>query len=497
MIERTRLYRFYEILPGALIIFTFVFLLLFTFINPIFVIYFIIVYDILWLFKVVYMELHLLASWNKFKKTIAIDWFAKLKNEKPDEWSNVYHLVLLPTFREPIEVVRDSLDKLCSTNYDLSKMIIVLAGEGAEEEDFLLRAKEIEKQYSGKFLRFAYTVHYIQEGEIQGKGSNCHSAGKFIKNLIDEEFPNIPYESIIVSNFDVDTIVHEQYFAHVSYLHLTIENPTRTSYQPLAIFNNNFWEATSVNRLVARGTTFWLLSDFMKTDKLFTFSSHSMNFKALVDVGFWQNDVVSEDSRIGLQCINYYNGDYKILPVYIPVSMDVADDDNFFKSCRNQYKQQRRWAYGMENFPYLMTTWLKNKKMPFLIKFEYIYSQLEGGFTWATAPIIMFFFGFVPLLIVNITDLSQTIIVRNAPFILQNVMRIGMIGMITTAVISFFLLPKKKQKTKFYEYIILFAEWMLLPVVTIVFGSFPAIDAYMRLMLGKYMGFWVTPKSRK
>ena len=109
----------------------------------------------------------------------------------------------------------------------------------------------------------------------------------------------------------------------------------------------------------------------------------------------------------------------------------------------------------------------------------------------------MFLFGFVPLLIVNITDLSQTIIVRNAPYILQNVMRIGMIGMITTAIISFFLLPKKKEKTKFYEYIILFAEWLLLPIVTIVFGSIPAIDAYMRLMLGKYMGFWVTPKSRK
>ena len=497
MIERDFKYRIFEIIPGALVIFIFLFLFAFTFISPIFVIYFIIIYDILWLFKVIYMEIHLVASWNKFKKTVAIDWFFKLKTEKNDSWKNVYHLILLPTLREPIEVIEASLLKLSNTFYDLSKMIIVLAGEGVEGEAFILKAKIIEKKYGSKFLKFIYTVHYLQEGEVQGKGSNCNYAGKYIKKVLDAEFPEIPYENIIVSNFDIDTIVHEQYFAHLSYLHLTINNPTRTSYQPIAIFNNNFWEATSTNRLVARGTTFWLLSDFMKKDKLFTFSSHSMNFKALVDVGFWNNDVVSEDSRIGLQCVNYYNGDYKVLPVYIPVSLDVVDEKNFIKSVINQYKQQRRWAYGMENFPYLMTEWLKNKKIPFNIKFYYIFNQLEGGITWATAPIVMFFFGFIPLIVVNITNLSQSIIVRNAPFILQTVMRIGMLGMIINAFISFLLLPKTKEKVKFYKYILLFVEWVLLPFITILLGSIPAIDAYMRLMIGKYMGFWVTPKSRK
>ncbi|MFN6991153.1 MAG: hypothetical protein ACK4MM_00380, partial [Fervidobacterium sp.] len=38
---------------------------------------------------------------------------------------------------------------------------------------------------------------------------------------------------------------------------LTIDNPTRTSFQPIAIFNNNIWESPALTRIVARGTTFW------------------------------------------------------------------------------------------------------------------------------------------------------------------------------------------------------------------------------------------------
>jgi hypothetical protein len=48
-----------------------------------------------------------------------------------------------------------------------------------------------------------------------------------------------------------------------------------------------------------------------------------------------------------------------------------------------------------------------------------------------------------------------------------------------------------------FKKISIFLQWIFLPVTLIVFGAFPALDAQIRLMLGRYMGFWVTEKVRK
>ncbi len=497
MIERNFKYRFYECLPAIVVTLIFLFLSIYSFVDPILAIYFIIIYDLLFLFRGVYTEINIVLSFRKLKQTLKINWFEKLKSDFGDSWGNVYHLIFLPTFKEPIEVIEESFDHLVNIKYDLKKVIVVLAGEDAEGQPFLDKADIIQKKYGDKFLKFVITVHSLEVGEIRGKGSNCASAGRKVKDIIDKEFSYIPYKNIIVSNFDIDTIAHEQYFAHITYLHLKLPDPRKVSFQPLAVFNNNFWESSPTNRLTARGSTFWLLYEFMRDQRIFTFSSHSMNFETLVNVGFWSSDAVSEDSRIGLQCINYYNGDYKVMPVYIPVSMDVVTGNNFFKSFINQYKQQRRWAYGMENFPYMMTEWLKNKNMPFWTKFRYISKQFWNGITWATASLVMFVFGYLPLMIVNNKTLGQSIIVRNAPYILQTLMRIAMLGIVINAVLSALFWPRKKGKIKFYEYILVFVEWIIYPATSILLGAIPANEAYFRLLFGKYLGFWVTPKDRK
>lgn len=76
-------------------------------------------------------------------------------------------------------------------------------------------------------------------------------------------------------------------------------------------------------------------------------------------------------------------------------------------------------------------------------------------------------------------------------------MTISLFGMMVSAILSTMLLPPLPKGMSQFKKISVFLQWIFLPVTLIVFGAFPALDAQIRLMFGKYMGFWVTEKVRK
>ncbi|MDP3985299.1 MAG: hypothetical protein Q8P82_00910, partial [bacterium] len=224
------------------------------------------------------------------------------------------------------------------------------------------------------------------------------------------------------------------------------------------------------------------------------FSSHSMSFRMLVDVGFWEKDIVTEDSRIFLQGFFHYHGDYTVTPMYLPVSMDTVQGENYWEHLVALYKQQRRWAWGVEHFPYMMLRFKQDKQIPLRIKMKYVWNHLEGMFTWATAPILIFILGWLPLSIAS--GGGTSLIVQNAPHTLEWLMRFAMVGVLASALVSLTLIPQcPPHRSRFFWFVMLL-QWLLLPVTFILFGAFPAIDAQTRLALGKYLGFNVTKKRR-
>lgn len=486
-------YRFLEIIPGFMVWSTFILALIFTFLKPLWVIYFIIVFDLYWLVRISYLAIYLIISYQRFRQSMKINWLEKCQTIP--RWRDTYHLIFIPTYKEGIEVLRTSFDSLTKINFPLDRLIVVFAGEERDKENFLHIADQIQKQFGHRFFKLLVTVHPKDiSGEIAAKGSNIAWAGRKAKELIDEL--KIPYENVIVSSFDADTCVHPQYFSYLTYQYLTNPKATRTSYQPVALYNNNVWDSPAFTRVVSYSTTFWILTELLRPERMFTFSSHSMSFKALVDVDFWQNDIVTEDSRICLQGLVRYDGDYQVMPMYIPLSMDVVMANTFWKTIKAQYIQVRRWAYGVENFPFMVWNFWGNKKIPFLTKFRYIFNQLEGVYSWATSPILILVLGRLPIWLANRQE-HVSAIAQNAPNILQWLMTIAMIGIFVSAILGTTLLPPRPRKYKKIKLLFMIVQWVLLPVTLIIFGSIPATEAQTRLMLGKYLGFHVTAKARK
>ena len=480
-------------IPGGFLWLTFVLSVILSFTNPLWVITFVILFDLYWLLRVCYFIVYTIHAWRSYRRAIARHWFDDLRRDFPD-WQKLYHVIFLPTYREDLEVVEATIKHLTEVRYNPKQFIVVLAGEERDRERFERNAAVLTAAYGSCFYKCLVTLHPKDlPNEIPGKGSNLNWAGQRVKEFIDRA--GLLYQNLIVSSLDIDTIVHPQYFAALTYTYFTHPKPQRTSYQPAVLYNNNIWQAPAITRIAAFGTTFWLMIELARPERLATFSSHSMSWQALVDVGFWERQIVTEDSRIFLQCLIHYDGDYSVTPIYVPVSMDTVMGATYLESLVALYKQQRRWAWGIEHFPYLVWNFAKHPLMPWRTKLYYLWNIAEGMYSWAAVPLLIFVLGRLPLWVAP-AGLREQALAQNAPFVLERLLQLSMVGILVSVVLSLRLLPPRPSTVKPQAYIVMVLQWLLLPVTLVIFGSLPAIDAQTRLMLGRYLGFNVTKKMR-
>jgi cellulose synthase/poly-beta-1,6-N-acetylglucosamine synthase-like glycosyltransferase len=531
--------RLLEILPGSLSWTTLIGLAIIAFILPWWVAIFIIAYDVYVLIRAAYMSVHLVYAYDRLRRMRDINWIKRcekvsedindyyqqtilqlkkssnlskkhrwqikqliqslaetIKHQQPImPWHKVHHVIILPTYDESLSVLRTSLMSLVSTDFPKDRMHVVVGFEERIGEKAYARADKIKQEFGKSFATLITTFHPDGlPGEKRVKSANATWAMKAIEKELTAK--NIPDDYALVSNFDSDTVVSKEYFSHLTFAFITHPDRYHVSYQPLPMYNNNLWDAPAFSRVVATGSTFWQMIESTRPERLVTFSSHSMTMRALKEVGYWEKDIISEDSRIFWQCLLRYNGHYQTEPLYTSVSMDAALADSWWRTLKNQYKQKRRWGWGIENFPYLVEGFMKNKKIAFRTKFIYIFRTLEGHHSWATTPIIVAGLSWLPIFFGG-PEFHTTVLSYSLPYMARTIMSIAMSGLLISAILSLLLLPPKPAKYSRWRYFPITIQWALVPVIATILSSLPALDAETRLMLGRDLEFNVMEKARK
>jgi hypothetical protein len=183
-----------------------------------------------------------------------LDWEVFVRRFKYDHF---YQLIILPYYQEPYDVLDGALRGLLTAKYDPKKMIVVLAAEGRAGEDAVALGTQMQEKYQANFGHFLLTVHPDNiPGEIAGKGSNTHYALHQVRSaVIDPQ--HIPYEHIVTSIFDIDTVIYPDYFNCLMWHFLTAPHPYKSAFQPVPLFSNNLWEAPALSRVMAMSSTFW------------------------------------------------------------------------------------------------------------------------------------------------------------------------------------------------------------------------------------------------
>ncbi|HZR47229.1 MAG TPA: glycosyltransferase family 2 protein, partial [Candidatus Manganitrophaceae bacterium] len=422
---------------------------------------------------------------------------SRIASEKIDvwDWKTIYHVVIFPTYREDLAILRSSLTALLKSDFPVDRLIVVLAFEEREGLSAYGKARELEVEFGASFGGLLTTFHPDGiPGEARVKGANTSWAARRVKELLDQR--QIPYERVILSSFDADTCVDPQYFGCLTYNYIINPERTRRSYQPLPMYHNNIWDAPSFARVVANSTSFWHMVQSIRPDLLITFSSHAMCFKTLMEVGYWPVDVISDDSVIFYCCYVYYEGKYETVPLYVPVSMDANLAESYWRTFVNQYKQMRRWAWGVEKFPLMMRGFLAERKIPLSKKVKHVFRLLEGNYSWATASFVIAIFGWLPLWVGG-NAFNRTVLAYNLPSTTRSILTMALVGVLISVFLCHALLPPRPARYSRWRTVSMTLQWALVPFSYMVLVGLPAVDAQTRLMLGRYLAFWVTEKKRK
>lgn len=529
------LQRFFEILPGLASWTILITTITLSFVKPVWAAVLIIAFYLFWILKLLYVTIFLVLSYARLKMESPTDWLKRLKeidqleetlkntqyfsnpknfrarlsnnvylqelttlkesNWQPPKSDDIYHVIILPIIKESLEIVEPGVKSLSEQTFPTNRMIVIFALEDRAHANIKQDIFSLEEKYKDRFLKIMTIVHPSNlPHEARVKGANVTYAAKETEKYLSEK--NIPLENVLVSCFDADTVVGRNYFSALTYYFMVTPDRIQSSYQPIPVYHNNIWDVPGFARVIETGSSFFQLVEATNPEKLVTFSSHSMSFKALKEVSYWPIDMISDDSAIYWKCFIHYDGEYSAVPMFVTLSMDVAGTQHFWETARIIYKQKRRWAWGVENFPILMRACLKSDKISFYSKLQHIFKMFEGHVSWATWGFLLNFIGWMPAILVP-KGYETSVIYYNSPRIAFTIFNLALFSLVISIILSIRLLPKSKHRFSFFVKCFHAIEWLTMPFILVFFSALPALDAQTRLMFGRYMEFWVTDKKRK
>ncbi len=483
-----------EILAGMVPWAVIAFVILGSFVIPVVVAYFVIIFNVYWLYRSLQMAINAVSGYLNLKATTQIDWLRRLKDDPRTkrEYRRYKHVVIIPNVREPLRILERNVASIAKQSIPKENIIVVLAMEEREGEAAKERAAHLIKTFKGKIGQIVDTYHPVTPGETIGKHSNNAFAARSAKKILVDEM-EIPIEEVIVTTCDADTVFPSDYLALLTYKYLTTPKPERKFYQAPLFMYNNLHRLPLLARLPNLMGGIYYLSVLRKASERFmNWSTYSTSLVLLDQVGYWDVDVIPEDWHINLKAYFALRGDVKVVPMYIPVYLDAAESTTRWRTYKNNYEQIKRWAWGIVDVPYVVKKFFEHPEIPIWNRLMKLSLTIEWHFVWSSSWFLITLGATIPTVLNPV--FSRTALGYNLSRLSSTVLTICIVGILAVTVIDILLDPSKKNKALAFLHPFTYLQWIFLPIFGLVFGSLPGLESQTRLMLGKYLDYKVTEK---
>lgn len=458
---------------------------------PEIVAYYIIAFTIYWLYKSVLLSILAVVSHFKIKAAQRFDWISDLKKLFPKKWNTIHHIVIIPTYKEPLSTLERTLAALNEQTYERKNIHVMVSFEEREGEEAKEKSQQLKKQFKNSFGNFWTTFHPDILGEVKGKSSNtCWGAKEAKRLLVDEQ--KIPIEHITITSEDADAMFDQNYFAAVTYDFLSIEKPYNTIWQGAIVFYNNIWKVPAPVRVLSAMFSVIQMHILMRSDRLINFSTYTTSLKHVHEIGYWDTDVIPEDYRLFFKSYFAKKGDFEARPIFLPVTSDAAESHSSWSTYNNLYQQLTRWAWGVSDDAYIIKQYIMATDIPFWDKTIRVSKTIQDHFLWPVNWFAVTISAFLPPLLNP--EFNRTVIGKTLPQVTSTLLTLSLVSMIVVFIIDAINRPERPNRRNPISYIMQPLEFLLLPIIGFFFSALPGIDAHTRLMLGKYIEYKVTEK---
>jgi len=448
-------------------------------------------YVVYWVYQSITVARHSAISIKKIDIAMQTNWLEKLKAEHSNQYKNIHQAILIPFANEGEDILSQTIEKIADSNYPTEQKILALAPE-MKIESGVKMAKELQEKYKDRFGKIYVFPHTLIAGEIIGKASNQNNgARQLYKTLQLEKFDP---KNVVLTSLDSDMLIDKEYLSLLTYRFLEAkEDRFNKVFQPIPMNLTGMWETAAPAHMISSFGVQWFLSLVHRPFDFINFAVYASCLQSVHNAGYWAADIIPEDERFYWQMYFYTKGKVEVIPLFLPIFGSVIITEGYFKTLMAQYDQIRRWAWGISETKFVVINMLKDTAIPWSNKLLKLFIKVRKNVEWVMLPIILGVGNFLPEWLNQ--DYKQSTIAFNIPILTSRMLTLTLFSFVVLFIIIQKLSPKKPAKWKLYRSVLHYAKWIIFPLVSVVFGSIPALDAQTRLLFGKTIRYKTAPKT--
>ncbi len=454
----------------------------------------VLIFDVYWFCRSFLVIGGILTTYRRMKRDMAVDWWQRCREQPAVPGGagplDYYHLCIIPTYTEPYHVLEQTIQAIVDSNYPAERKLVGIITRETDKPGWENVAR-LKQKFGSRLGGFWHIKDPLEPGIVVGKSAAMNWGGRWMVRTLTEAGYDLG--RVLCTDLDSDYRVHPQYFAWISYHHAQEPLRDTTIWQPVPLFHNNIWKVPTAVRVVSGSTSQWQMFLHTRKHRLVAFSSYTCSLQFVHEVGYWDKDVIPEDSRFYWKAFFRFGEKFQMRSVWLPIYGDSPIGRDYAASHASQYNQIKRWAWGITDVPYVLARLPKHPEIPLRLRVVRFMNLFLNHLNWIFLPVFLLFGASIPVWVsvdFSITDFGQNLWLYSSL-----ILSVTTSTVIVLIWLEYKMLPPPPVEWNPARRFLVFLQYFSYPVVGLVLSVLPALEAHTRLLLGKYLEYRVTEKG--